>query len=1248
MFSRLRYYLTDYRVLAAIGALVTGAVLYFGADKLKQAGAWLALLAVLGLFIWFMVWLLRKSRARSAAKRLDTMVEQQADAAVSNASAAARSETEALRSRMLEAVKAIKTSRLGVFKGKAALYELPWYVIIGNPAAGKSTAILNSGLKFPFEDNRSNVIHGIGGTRNCDWYFTTEGIVLDTAGRYAVSVEDRLEWLTFLDLLKKHRPRAPINGIIIAASIAELSGSKPEFAIELAKNLRQRVQEITERLEVFAPVYVVFTKADLIAGFSEFFRGLDPAERENVWGATLPFDPNAEVDALSAFETRFDELSEGLKEMSLAQMAMQRGREVSPGLLTLPLEFVGIKPALRTFIATLFEENPYQFKPVFRGFYFTSALQEGLSVHHASERVGRNFSLQPTATTEREGEVGNTSHFLKGLFRKVMFADKDLVRQYSSPHQTRLRYGVFLGAVGVLALALGLWAWSYTSNRQLVENATRDLQQAQRVQEGRLDLQSRIKALLVIQQRLEQLERYRDDHPVSMGMGLYQGDRIERKLLAEYFHGMREVMLAPTTVKLEAYLADVVGHRGELTAAAPVDRDQPGTGVRYQEASPTDVNDAYNALKTYLMLGDRARVEGTHLGDQLTRYWRGWLDANRGQMSRDEMYSSAGKLMSFYVQHADAPDWPQIATKSSLVSDSREAIKQVMKGKPALERVYAQIKARASTRFPTTTVASLVNEERNKGAVAGSYAISGAFSRKAWEDYIKLAFKEAASKELSSTDWVLEQAVESDLSVSGSPEFINKELTAAYKAEYAREWQKFVQGVVVADFKTFDQAVTRMNTLGDRSHSPLRALLEAINEQTIWDNPGAANAIQGKARKGFVAWFQRVIMRRNRTGIPIQVNPETGKPMPTPIGPVGKAFEGVARLMIPNDGGPAPIDAYFDALSKVRTRLNAIKTDGETGPGARKLIQETMDNAGSELADAQRLVDEQMLTGLDESQRNMLRPLLLRPLMQTFAALVGPAEAEINRAWLAQVHDPYSKGIGRQFPFDQDSDVDAAESDIAAIFGPTGAIAEFNKQALGAMVIQRGNLLQPRRWAGMGIRLAPELVSGYGNWVSNQASAGSAGASATIFQILPSPATGALEYTIEIDGRSLRYRNTPPQWETFQYPNPQGIPGAKITAVGSDGRTVVIVDAPGSNGLSRMIGAASNERRADSSLLTWSKDGVSISVEMRVNKQAQSSSSGDWKRGLELPTTIAGATPVSPGQATPADGSAATQGEGAQ
>src|SRR5690606_28844604 len=148
---------------------------------------------------------------------------------------------------------------------------------------------------------------------------------------------------------------------------------------------------------------------------------------------------------------------------------------------------VGIKPALRTFVATLFEDNPYQFKPVFRGFYFTSALQEGNSVHYASERIGREFSLQGGPRAAATEPSGQTAHFLKDLFRKVVFADRQLVQQYSSPHQTRLRYAVFLGAVAALALVLGLWTWSYTTNRQLVANATKDLEQAVRVQEDRVD-----------------------------------------------------------------------------------------------------------------------------------------------------------------------------------------------------------------------------------------------------------------------------------------------------------------------------------------------------------------------------------------------------------------------------------------------------------------------------------------------------------------------------------------------------------------------------------------------------------------------------------------------------------------------------------------------------------------------------------------------------------------------------------------
>ncbi len=1243
--SNLRYYLTDYRTWAAISIIVLLAAAFLSPSERSMILFWAGIVAVAALLVWLVFWIVRRVHARRAARQLTEIVGEQATQAVAAAPPATRAETEAMRARMQEAIKAIKTSKLGQTKGHAALYELPWYIVIGNPAAGKSSAIANSGLRFPFSDGRGSVVQGLGGTRNCDWFFTTEGILLDTAGRYSIHEEDREEWLGFLDLLKKHRARAPINGILIAASIPELTASRPEFTIELAKNLRQRVQQLIERLEVFAPVYLVFTKADLIAGFTDFFHTLDPAERERVWGATLPFDKTGSKDAVSSFDRHFDELSEGLKEMSLAQMALRRGGEVAPGLLTLPLEFTAIKPILRIFIATLFEDNPYQFRPVFRGFYFTSALQEGLTVQHASEQIARRFGLQYRAAASERVTTSKNGYFLLDLFRKVIFADRALVRQYNNPARTRLRYAVFFGGMLALGLALAGWVWSYQSNRQLVANVQADLDKAVQVQQGRSDLQSRLQALVLLQDRLEQMVQNRGDHELKLGLGLYQGDRIETKLRAEYFAGMRALMLEPVGESLQSYLGEVVANKDALRPAAATNGTQPApaAGGTYEASSPTDVDDAYNALKTYLMLGDRSRVEVAHLGDQLTRFWRGWLEANRGRMSREEMIRSATRLLSFYLTQAGEPGWPLLEPRVSLVDETRQALRSVMRGMPARDRVYAEIKQRAATRFRQITVASLL-EEQDRELVVGSHTISGAFSRAAWEDYVQDAFKEAANKELSSTDWVLEATVKDDLTLAGSPEHIQKELVDLYKQEYANEWRRFMQGVAVADFSGFQQAVARMNRLGDPANSPLRKLLDAVYRETSWDNPAAVNAGLEKVQGGFVNWFQRVIMRRTPSGMNVNVDPNMVKNArggDIPIGPVGREFAGVAQLMVARDSNPPLIAGYFDALAKIRTRLNEIKNQGDPGPGSRKLMQQTLDGSGSELSEALQRVDEQMLTGLSDSQRQTLRPLLLRPLIQAYASLIRPTEIELNRVWTAQVYEPFQTRLAQKYPFNRDAQVEASAPEIAQVFGPDGAIAKFSSEALGPLIVRRGNTLATRQWADLGISLAPALVANFAQWVAPLDQSGvptAGGAPQTVFQLRPQPADGANEYTIELDGQQLRYRNTPPQWTNFIWPNPDGAPGARISAVAPDGRTVQIIDFPGQQGLKRLIDAAQRSALGNNMhQLTWRSGGITVSAELRIISSAQATSGAPQRgfQGLQLPTVIAGAeqTGVPPAKA---------------
>lgn len=1231
--SRIRTLLTDSRFLSFVGIAAITAFFFLGAKTLKMALIWAAAASVAIILLWLVVWLVRRQRAKKAGEAIGSLLETQ-DETLQKRNSLANADLVALKGRMHSAIKTIKTSKLGQISGSEALYELPWYITIGNPAAGKSTAIVNSGLKFPFDDGGKAVIKGIGGTRNCDWFFTTEGILLDTAGRYSVHEEDREEWLGFLQLLKKNRPHAPINGIIVTVSIGELMSNPPGFAINLAKSLRQRVQELTEKLEVFAPVYVLFTKADLIPGFHDFFLDLDWTERDRVWGATIPYEQSTGEELISLFDKRFDELYEGLRAMSVAQLSRVQGEENMPGLLIFPSEFAAIKPSLQAFVATLFEDNPFQFKPIFRGFYITSAIQGTDIKPLTNDRILNKFALQGIGGTPIRTAL-NHGYFLKELFSRVIFPDRNLVRRHITRNRMLLRQAAVIGSLCVLGLMLGGWSWSYINNRNLLENVRQDVNKAIRLQEGRIDLQSRLEAMEIIQDRLVQLERFNRDHPLSVGLGLYQGEAMADKLRAEYFAGIRSIMLAPVKENLEAFLSEVNARGNRLKEAEAQDKDRRQAenvgSSPYRDARPNDVEDAYNALKTYLMLADREHVDAGHLSDQITRFWRGWLEANRGTMSREQMIRLAGSILSFHLGQVEAADWPGIQTNLALVDEVREKLRSVVRGMPAAERVYAEIKARASTRFAPMSVASIVGPE-NASLLAGSAVVSGAFTVEAWKEYVKDAIKDAATSEQKNVDWVLMSSSRNDLTLEGSPEQIQKTLIAMYKRDYAEEWKRFTQGISVAEFASFPEAVKAMNRIGDPQTSPIGTLIKTIFDQTAWDNPSVANVGLMRAQQGFVEWFKRSILQMSPSRVQVDVN-VAGKTPALQMGPVGQEFSAFARLVVNRDNSEPLVDIYLKQLAKIRSKLNQLSNQGDPGSGALKLMRETVEGNSSELSETLRFVDEQMLTSIPDQQRAMLRPMLLRPLMQTYAAIIKPATEELNKTWLAQVHEPFVKKLAIKYPFSAKAGIEASPAEIAQIFGPEGAIAKYVEASMGELVVRRGNTITPRTWGDMGIALRPEFMTEFARWVSplegGAASAGDSGAgeAQTVFMLRPQPAAGTTGYVIEIDGQKVNYRNGLAQWANFIWPNTSGTPGAKITATTFEGETIEIINFPGRYGLEKMISSARRTRQPDDSFrMFWENRGVEIGIDLRVVSSSQAPTEKSAGQGsfvnMQLPERI--------------------------
>ena len=131
--------------------------------------------------VWGAVLLLKKLRAKHAGQQLMTAVAQQQDKERPSAEAVQ------LRERFEEAVATLRAGG----RRRTSLYDLPWYIIIGAPGSGKTTALVNSGLHFPVEQRTGRgALRGVGGTRNCDWWFTDEAVFIDTAGRYLTQDSD--------------------------------------------------------------------------------------------------------------------------------------------------------------------------------------------------------------------------------------------------------------------------------------------------------------------------------------------------------------------------------------------------------------------------------------------------------------------------------------------------------------------------------------------------------------------------------------------------------------------------------------------------------------------------------------------------------------------------------------------------------------------------------------------------------------------------------------------------------------------------------------------------------------------------------------------------------------------------------------------------------------------------------------------------------------------------------------------------
>jgi type VI secretion system protein ImpL len=741
----------------------------------------------------------QKVQAIQGALQIENKLKEQGQEQIQGARPDLRPEVQAVQQQLDEAIQALKGSRMG----KGALYALPWYMIIGPPGSGKSTALQESGLNFPRVSQGRKGVRGVGGTRNCDWWFTDEGILLDTAGRYTTEIDDRDEWLAFLEMIKRARKRKPINGAIVAVSVSDLLNATEEELEAHAKNIRDRIDELTKTLEIVFPVYLLFTKCDLLQGFIEFFEDFGRGDRAQVWGCTLPFSAPPAKSYRETFDDECRKLYSSLSSQRLATLAGERPSTKKQNIYLFPLQFSMTLRRLGDFVSALFRPNPFQETSILRGFYFTSGTQEGTPIDQVIRSLSQAFGLKEEGGSLATQAVDKKSYFINHLFTKIVFPDQNLARTSLRIQRRRrvFHYATLAGSVaGALLLLAGLTA-SYFGNRTLARATAEAVEGARAVNwAAPPDPAAALQTLEKLRSRLERIDQYdrgAPSRPLTLGLGLYQGDALLGATRKTYLAAVRDFLVRPSIDSLSARMNEL--------------HDSPKPEARLYDLL-VDLLAVYKMMTGELPVGgDRERklIVGVLASEGR---WGARLGGTPGPAAEAQLQFLASQL------EAGRGGEALVSPNLGLISKVDRYIKFIGKDR-YLEERYKEVETRYRTEAGTVTVETYAPAKSGTASLLKSdYALSSMFTEQGRKSIVE---NEIRSRSKALTDYFTQ------MGITKTPEAIAQELSSIYERRYKSEWELFLRSIQLEPFPNLKGAVDRIKAL-TADDSPYYPLLAGI------------------------------------------------------------------------------------------------------------------------------------------------------------------------------------------------------------------------------------------------------------------------------------------------------------------------------------------------------------------------------------------------------------------------------------
>lgn len=660
--------------------------------------------------------------------------------------------------------------------------RLPCYLAINSKAAKSEAFFDKCGLDFIPSSNHPMEF-------SCQWRISHQATILsiesEEAEHFWGAQPESSHWRGVLKFLKQFRRFRTLNGIVVTLSLPEFVVQSESSLTERLKSLKSLIQSLCRKFKFDIPVYFIFTQADTITGFHEFFGHLTLEQRNQLWGIAFPKEGLFRAQQwMGYFEKEFEKLISNLNALLFSRLEIEREAERRAMISCFPEQIYLCNPSLKQLLS-------YTAELFLRGIYFTGNSETDKTVDFVLSSLAARTGLM---FQKGYYTVGHGDYFSRNIFPEALLKEKDILERNSYFQRIKMINGRvrWLIAGSIFAAATAWFSVSYAHNANSVEALTKILPlYHQATIELGASTDSSLSTPLNGLNILQQMRSYFvDSNNFLRVYGLVFEPLAIRDSLNDAWQKLLSRQFMP---RVFLQLQSILQNKSD------------------------DPERLYEALKGYLVFSPIAKDHPEWISPPISTYLgKTYTDAPETQLQLNQYLHSA-------LRHP-VDNFP---LNEVLIEKTRNYLKKVA---PAIF-AYHELKAESELNHSQFKLDQKISANFNQVFLYRDEFKMSLPVLFTLEGFLKLHNRNTKNLILHTAD------VYQILGLSqqdNAPELateMNPEVWGLYNKDYINAWQTYLDNIHIQDFNNINSAVQILNSLL-QPHNPMNQILDIVLENT--------------------------------------------------------------------------------------------------------------------------------------------------------------------------------------------------------------------------------------------------------------------------------------------------------------------------------------------------------------------------------------------------------------------------------